>query len=177
MSSEVGAEPHSLLLSLQKDCNCLEDASELMCAGHNNYLSAQEVGELYASMRLGGVSMRQVMAAICKVCGKNCSSRAKKSQMPRIFLELDRRYFIVENARWEFSMLDGNREGRISERNAMSLFKTVQGSQFQGGWSSFQKKRLNPGSKVTWEEIEVPLCDIVQEGGKGISHVEVVACN
>ncbi len=166
-SGFTGAEPHSVLLSLHKDVSSLEDASQLMCARYNDDISAQEVGELYAAVRIGGVSLRQVVATISKVCGKD--GVAKNSQMSRIFLELDRRYFIVENARWEFSMLDGYREGRISERNAMNLFKTVQGSQFSGGWSLFQKKRSNPGSTVTWEEIEVPLCEIVLNNGEGVT--------
>lgn len=159
--SQPAPVPAPLLLCLQKECNCLESTAELLYSKYEADLSAQEVGDLYSSLRHGGVSLRQVRAAVCNVCGTIDGRRVSKGQMRDLFLELDRRYFIVESARWEFAMLDRSRRGVISEQEAMFLFKAIQGDPFMGSWVSFRNQRLNPGSKVTWEELEVPLCDIV----------------
>ncbi len=140
-------------------------------------MTPKDVGEMYAALRLGGMSTQLVSDVIEKVCGKGVWAR--KSNTRDIFIELDRRYFIVENARWEFTLLDVYKEGRISELNAKQLFKTVQGNRYVGGWKLFMNRRATPGSKVTWEEIEVPLCEVVREQGgssEGVPLV-VVCCN
>ena len=158
--------PTPLLHCPQKECNCLESTAELLYSKYEGDLSAQKVGELYSNLRHGGVSLRQVRAAVCNVCGTIDGGRVSKGQMGDLFLELDRRYFIVESARWEFAMIDRSRSGVISEQEAMFLFKAVQGDQFMESWVSFRKRRQNAGSKVTWEELEVPLCDIVLNEGE-----------
>lgn len=127
-------------------------------------MTTKDVWELYCTLRVGGVSLRVVEDVIQKYCGKD--GNAKRSNTHDIFRELDRRYFIVESARWEFTMLDLYDQGEIKESDAKSLFKTVQGSRYVGAWKLFMSKRVNPGSKVKWEDVEVPICEILQEQGE-----------
>ncbi len=158
-----------LLVCLQRECSCLLDTLELLYAD-NISLSRSEVRELYASLRYGGVSFRQLNAAIRKVCSRpedEEESGIRKDELALLLPELDRRYFIVQGAQWEFQFLDCHWKGEISEKDALFLFKAVHGNRFiMHSWEIFLSGRAERGSKVTWEEIEVPLCDIPDDRGK-----------
>ena len=159
-----------LLVCLQRECSCLLDTLELLYADKIS-LSCSEVRELYASLRYGGVSSRQLNAAIKKVCSRPedaGESGIRKDELALILPELDRRYFIVQGAQWEFQFLDCHWKGEISEKDALFLFKAVHGNRFvMHSWETFLHGRAErSGSKVTWEEIEVPLCDIPDDQGK-----------
>ena len=156
-----------LLVCLQRECSCLLDTLELLYAD-KPALTRIEVGDLYASLRHGGVSIRQLNAAIGKVCGgsRDLDSGITKHELSLLLPELDRRYFIIQGARWEFALLDRNRKGEITEKDALFLFRSVHGRHFiMHSWDTFLKERADRRSKVTWKEIEVPLCDIPDELG------------
>lgn len=165
-SSRFAHRP-DLLVCLQRDCNCLLETLELLYADKLS-LSKVEVGDLYASLRYGGVSFRQLDAAIGKVCSSTgeSGSAITKHELAILLPELDRRYFIIQGAQWEFALLDRQWKGEISEKDALFLFKSVHGCRFvMQSWETFVRGRAKHGSKVTWEEIEVPLCDIPDEYG------------
>ena len=146
------------------ECTSLRDPSFYKKYYADNCLTVDEVGEMYSTLRMGGVSRSQVKDVVAKICENN-HGVADRSKIGGIFTELDRRYFILENARWEFSMLDLYNKGEISESDAKTLFEAVQGNRYLGAWKLFMNKRANPGSKVKWEEIEVPICKILKEQG------------
>ena len=161
-----------LLVCLQRDCSCLVDTLELLYADKFT-LTRPEVGDLYASLRYGGVSSRQVNAAISKVCSHSLESGIRRDELAVLLPELDRRYFIIQGAQWEFALLDRNWKGEITEKDALFLFKAVHGNRFNmQTWETFIRERAEQGSKVTWEEIEVPLCDIPDEDGNIFFNVE-----
>ena len=174
MSAEAIVQNHQfghgsdLLVCLRRECSCLLDTLELLYADRPS-LSRPEVGELYASLRYGGVSSRQLNAAIKKVCSHpevSKDSGIRKDELAELLPELDRRYFIVQGAQWEFQFLDRHWKGEITEKDALFLFKAVHGNRFvMNSWETFISGRAERGSKVTWEEIEVPLCDIPDDQG------------
>ena len=167
-----------LLVCLQRECSCLLDTLELLYADRVS-LSRPEVSELYASLRYGGVSSRQLNAAIKKVCSSPEGaeeSGISKNELVLLLPELDRRYFIVQGAQWDFQFLDRHWKGEISEKDTLFLFKAVHGNHFvMHSWEVFLGGRAERGSKVTWEEIEVPLCDIPDHQGKKLITVQVLA--
>ena len=165
-NNHFGLRP-DLLVCLQRDCSCLLDALELLYADRTA-LSRVEVARLYSSLRYDGVSSKQLNAAVSKVCTGSLESESsiKKHELAQLLPELDRRYFIVQGARWEFAFLDRYKRGEISEKDALFLFKAVHGSRFvMQSWETFLEERDHQGSKVTWEELELPLCDIPDERG------------
>lgn len=171
-SGNVGLKQSQLsraIVCLQRDCECLQDAVELLC-GDRKELLPQEVGQLYASLRSGGVNMKQVNAAMDKVCVfENGERNAGINELSFLLKELDRRYFILQGAQWDFAMLDRTREGGISEKDALFLFRAVHGNIFTAeSWRAFQQSRnaSQSGTKVTWDEMELPLCDIPTLSGR-----------
>ena len=158
------------IICLQKDCECLQDAVEFLC-GERKRLSLQEVGELYASLRSGGVNMKQVSAAMNKVCEAQLEEMGVDiNELGKLFKELDRRYFILQSAQWDFALLDRSRDGFIRDRDAKFLLKAIHGDHFtMESWMAFQHDRLKfqygSVSRVSWKEIEIPLCDIPTASG------------
>ena len=152
-----------LHLRLQEDCSCLEDAAGLLfdikAPSTTRSLNPRQILEIYHSLRLEGVSLNQVHAAIAKVCSEppNC----QREEFKDLLQELDRRYFILKSAKWEFSLLDRQNMQTISEQDVLFFFRAVHRSCFTfQSWQGFLNGRSYPATRVTWEEIEVPLCDI-----------------
>ncbi len=85
--------------------------------------------------------MLQVKASIEYVCaGDEC----EMSELFDVLQEMDRRYFLIQDLRWEFTMLDYGNTDTITEEHAKyiimciyfrgpSLFITVRGSLKSGG--------------------------------------------
>jgi len=68
--------------------------------------------------------------------------------------EMDRRYFLVRDLRWEFAMLDRERKGTISERSARFLFQAIHDDFFsQRRWVKFLRSRIAPGSEISFAEM------------------------
>ena len=165
-NNHSGLRP-DLLVCLQRDCSCLLDTLELLFADKNS-LSLLEVGELYASLRYGGLNSKQLNAAVKRVRGGclDLEPGIRKSELASLLPEMDRRYFIIRGAWWEFAFLDRYKEGEISEQDTLFLFKAVHGNRFvMQSWETFLERRHQRRSKVTWEELELPLCDIPDERG------------
>ena len=121
-------------------------------------LTAEQLQELHASIRDGGISLPQVEASIEEVCACETCDR---EELFDALNEMDRRYFLVRDLRWEFSMLDRENKGTISERDARFLFQAVHDDFFSHRrWLKFLSSRAAPGSGISFAEIEVPLCDI-----------------
>nr|KAG5713950.1 hypothetical protein BaRGS_020278 [Batillaria attramentaria] len=74
---------------------------------------------------------------------------------------MDRRYFLLQDLRWEFSLLDRQNMDAISVEQARWLIQAVHGKHFsRQKWERFLKSRAVPGSSIGFAEIEVMLCDI-----------------
>ena len=156
------ASPRSQLC-LQKNCSCLEDAADLLFEGRLDaplgQLDARQIRDIFGTLRLGGVSLQQVKAAVGKVCSQAAGCR--KEEFGELLKELDRRYFIVQSAQWEFQLLDAEGLKSITEEDGLFLFRAVHKERFMvKSWQAFLAGRLLSGTRITWAEIEVPLCDI-----------------
>merc|ERR1712193_53839 len=74
---------------------------------------------------------------------------------------MDRRCFLARDLQWEFRMLDRTGKGSIPVRDAMFLFQMVHGEFFSSQrFDDLMGRRLVQGCDVSFEEIEVELCDI-----------------
>lgn len=121
-------------------------------------LTAQQLQELHADIRDGGISLPQVEASINAVCACDTCDR---QELLDVLNEMDRRYFLVRDLQWEFAMLDREQTGTISERDAKFLFQAVHDEYFsKRRWMKFLRNRVAPGTRLSFAEIEVPLCDI-----------------
>ena len=96
------------------------------------------------------------MGKVCRQAG-GC----RKEEFGEVLKELDRRYFIVQGAQWEFQLLDPEGLKSITQEDGLFLFKAVHKERFMmKSWQAFLAGRLLSGTRITWAEIEVPLCDI-----------------
>lgn len=121
-------------------------------------LTAEQLQELHSDIRDGGISLPQVEASIEAVCAAETCDR---QELYDVLNEMDRRYFLVRDLQWEFSMLDRENKGAISEREARFLFQAVHDDFFSHRrWLKFLRSRAAPGSGISFAEIEVPLCDM-----------------
>lgn len=121
-------------------------------------LTAEQLQELHSDIRDGGISLPQVEASIEAVCA---AETCDKQELYDVLNEMDRRYFLVRDLQWEFSMLDRENKGAISEREARFLFQAVHDDFFSHRrWLKFLRGRAAPGSGISFAEIEVPLCDM-----------------
>lgn len=121
-------------------------------------LTAEQLQELHAGLRDGGISLPQVEASIEAICAAETCDR---QELFDVLNEMDRRYYLVRDLRWEFSMLDRENKGTISEREARFLFEAVHDDFFSNRrWLKFLRSRAAPGSGISFAEVEVPLCDI-----------------
>ena len=121
-------------------------------------LTAEQLQELHASIRFGGISVQQAEASIEAVCAAETCDR---QELFDVLNEMDRRYFLVRDLQWEFSMLDREKKGTISEKDARFLFQAVYDDFFSHRrWLKFLRSRAAPGSGISFAEIEVPLCNL-----------------
>lgn len=121
-------------------------------------LRAEQLQELHAGLRDGGISLLQVEASIEAVCAAETCDR---QELYDVLNEMDRRYYLVKDLQWEFAMLDREKKGTISEREARFLFQAVHDDFFSHRrWLKFLRSRAAAGSGISFAEIEVPLCDI-----------------
>lgn len=121
-------------------------------------LTAEQLQQLHAVLRDGGISLPQVEASIEAVCAAETCDR---QELCDVLNEMDRRYFLVRDLQWEFAMLDKEKKGIISEGQARFLFQAVHDDFFSPRrWLKFLRSRAVPGSGISFAEIEVPLCDI-----------------
>ena len=71
------------------------------------------------------------------------------------------RYFLANDLQWEFALLDRHRKGAISKNDAQFLFQMVYGEFFSKfKFERMIQARLIPTSDITFDEIEVELCNI-----------------
>ncbi|XP_068681150.1 trichohyalin-like [Montipora foliosa] len=121
-------------------------------------LTAEQLQELHASIRDGGISLPQVLASIEEVCA--CET-CDESELFDVLNEMDRRYYLVRDLQWEFAMMDREDKGTISERDARFLFQAVHDDFFSHRrFLKFLRSRAAPGSGISFAEIEVQLCNI-----------------
>nr|XP_026694817.1 uncharacterized protein LOC100182150 isoform X2 [Ciona intestinalis] len=81
------------------------------------------------------------------------------SDMKKVIKEMDRRYYLVQNFQWEFSMLDHEHVGCIPVSSARLMFEAVFGARFSPvWWNRFLSHRPIRHAPLTFAEIEVPLC-------------------
>lgn len=121
-------------------------------------LDAEQLQAVHASIRPGGISIRQTEASISEICA---AETCDVYEFFDVLNEMDRRYFLVKDLQWEFAMLDGKQCGTVSEKDARFLFQAVYDEFFSHRrWLEFLKARRVPGSRISFAEIEVELCNI-----------------
>lgn len=121
-------------------------------------LDGEQLQAVHASIRPGGISIRQTEASISEICA---AETCDIYEFFDVLNEMERRYFLVKDLQWEFAMLDGKQCGTISEKDARFLFQAVYDEFFSHRrWLDFLKGRRVPGSGISFAEIEVELCNI-----------------
>ncbi|XP_069127879.1 uncharacterized protein [Argopecten irradians] len=145
---ELATNPDQVLQHVFKQY----DAS---CKGE---LNAIQIQALHGDLRVGGISLPQVVESIKYACvGDHC----QPSELVNLLQEMDRRYYLIQDFRWEFSMIDRQQKDTITEEEARWMVQTVHGKFFsKRKWEVFIKSRAVPGSGVSFAEIEVLLCNI-----------------
>eukprot|EP00118_Oscarella_pearsei_P011354 m.75805 g.75805 ORF g.75805 m.75805 type:complete len:548 (+) comp35957_c0_seq1:63-1706(+) len=126
--------------------------------GFKGYLTPQELHQLYAELRAEELSYAQVEASVKAICmGDVCAS----DEFSDCLKEMDRRYVLVQDLQWEFSLLATEGGGFVSERQAEFLMKAVHDEMFsQRRWNRWKSKRVQAGSGIPFREIEVELCNL-----------------
>jgi Ca2+-binding EF-hand superfamily protein len=121
-------------------------------------LDGEQLQAVHASIRPGGISIRQTEASISEICA---AETCDIYEFFDVLNEMDRRYFLVKDLQWEFAMLDGKQCGTIREKDARFLFQAVYDEFFSHRrWLDFLKGRRVRGSGISFAEIEVELCNI-----------------
>ncbi|XP_035664862.1 trichohyalin-like isoform X2 [Branchiostoma floridae] len=122
------------------------------------YLNTHQLQGLHAEIRQGGISLQQVEASIQCVCaGDGC----EEDELYDVLQEMDRRYFLLQDLKWEFSLLDHGHTDSVTPDQARFMFEAVHGSLFsKRKWQQFLQSRKLPDSGVSFSEIEVDLCNI-----------------
>ncbi|KAL5015776.1 hypothetical protein ScPMuIL_005365 [Solemya velum] len=121
-------------------------------------LSADKMQLMHGDIRIGGISMPQVEASLKYVCA---TDTVMLEELYDLLQEMDRRYFLVQNFRWEFSLLDKDKKDVITEEQARWFVEAVHGKFFsKRNWDAFVQNRPMPGTGLSFAEIEVMLCDI-----------------
>ncbi|XP_033109589.1 calponin homology domain-containing protein DDB_G0272472-like [Anneissia japonica] len=87
-------------------------------------LTPNQLQALHSSIRFGGISLPQVKAAMCYTC--MCDDVAcEQDELFDVLQEMDRRYFLVQDFRWEFSLLDAHQSDFITEDQGSSILMKV----------------------------------------------------
>ena len=132
------------------------------CSDKIQGLTAEELQKLYESIRPDGLGIKQINASLKTVCE---SDQCDKEDLVDVLREMDRRYFLANDLKWEFAMLDRKQKGAITQQDARFLFKMVHGEFFsQRRWTKFLNSRAAKESLISFNEIEVDLCDIPTMG-------------
>ena len=132
------------------------------CADKVQGLTAIELQELYQSVRPDGLNIKQIEASLRTVCELE---QCDEEDLVDVLREMDRRYFLVNDLKWEFVMLDREQKGAITQQDAKFLFKMVHGEFFsQRRWNKFLNARAAKESLISFSEIEVDLCEIPTVG-------------
>ncbi|XP_013404051.1 trichohyalin [Lingula anatina] len=136
----------------------IDDIFMMFDTDRTGELTPLQLQSMHQEIRMGGISFPQVLASIKYVCA---SATVDPSEMYDVLLEMDRRYYLVQELRWEFAMLDRQQRDTITEEQAKWFMQSIHGKSFsRRKWDKFIKTRPVPGSGVSFAEIEVELCNI-----------------
>ncbi|XP_077982721.1 uncharacterized protein LOC144437614 [Glandiceps talaboti] len=143
---------------LQKRQSVLHQIFQQYDYGMKGELTDFELQALHESIRPGGISISQVHAAMLYTC---VSDSCDPSELLGVLQEMDRRFYLVQDFRWEFSLLDREQKDTITEDQARFMMEAVHGNLFsRRKWERFVRTRPVPGSRISFAEIEVDLCNI-----------------
>jgi len=125
-------------------------------------LKSGDLQAIYERLRDYTLSIPQIEASMRYVC---CAYpvilECDEEELVDVLQEMDRRCFLAKDLQWEFRMLDRTGKGSIPIQDAMFLFKMVHGEFFSmQRFNDMIAKRMVPECDVTFEEIEVELCNI-----------------
>ncbi|XP_053393943.1 trichohyalin-like isoform X1 [Mercenaria mercenaria] len=122
-------------------------------------LMPHEVQSLHGDIRMGGISYPQVLASMKYTCATH--DTCTQDELYDLLQEMDRRYFLLQDLRWEFSLLDRDQRDTITIEQARWMVQAVHGKNFsKRKWSDFLRNRAIPGTGVAFQEIEVLLCNV-----------------
>lgn len=122
-------------------------------------LSPVQLQSLYENLRYTKLSIPQIKASMSYTCA--CPSLCDREEILDVLQEMDRRFFLAQDLQWEFALLDRQRKGAISKSEAKFLFQMVHGDFFSKyRFERLMQSRVVVDSDITFEEIEVELCNI-----------------
>ncbi|XP_060583766.1 trichohyalin-like isoform X2 [Ruditapes philippinarum] len=122
-------------------------------------LAPHEIQSLHGDIRMGGISYPQVLASMKYVCATH--DTCTEDELFNLLQEMDRRFFLLQDLRWEFSLLDRDQRDTITIEQARWMVQAVHGKNFsKRKWADFLRKRAIPGTRVAFQEIEVLLCNV-----------------
>ncbi|XP_022107129.1 axoneme-associated protein mst101(2)-like [Acanthaster planci] len=111
----------------------------------------------------------QAAMSYCCLTDDTC----EPSELFALLQELDRRYFLLQDFRWEFALLDRHQNDLITEDQARFMFEAIHGKLFSKlQWERFLKNRPVPGSGISFAEIEVDLCNIPSRADMAYEEME-----
>ncbi|XP_070555975.1 apical junction molecule ajm-1-like [Ptychodera flava] len=143
---------------LQKRRLVMDQIFQEYDVGMKGELTVYELQSLHESVRLGGISIQQVIASMHYTCA---ADTCDPSELFEVLQEMDRRYYLLQDFKWEFALLDREQVDTITEDQARFMMESVHGNLFsQRKWEKFLHSRPVPGSRVSLAEIEVDLCNI-----------------
>jgi len=125
-------------------------------------VKAEELQLIYERLRNVKLSIAQIEASLSYVCsGYPEFQDTDEEELLDVLKEMDRRSFLAQDLQWEFTMLDRYGKGTITIDDATFLFKMVHGEYFsQDRFDKLINQRVTKDSDVTFQEIEVDLCNI-----------------
>ena len=141
----------------------LELMFDLLDTEMRGYLTSNQLQQFHESLYFSPMDSRQIEAALRTVCGS--SELCPREQFIGVLEELDRRRSLEEKIYWDFKTVDVEGKGRISLSTALFLFKSVHNELFSmKSWRSFLSSREFPEADVSFDEIKVFLCNLMDGG-------------
>lgn len=163
----------------------LELMFDLLDTGMVGYLTSNQLQDFHESLYFTPIDQRQIEAAIMTVCGRDSGGVCPREKFIGVLNELDRRKSLEDKVYWDFKAVDVEGKGRISLKTALMLFKAVHNELFSmKTWRSFLTQRAVPEADVSFEELKMFLCNLVdggpcdeQEFGEEEKAVSLRVCN
>ena len=158
---------------------------DLLDTGMVGYLTSNQLQDFHESLYFTPIDHRQIEAAIMTVCGRDSGGVCPREKFIGVLNELDRRKSLEDKVYWDFKAVDVEGKGRISLKTALMLFKAVHNELFSmKTWRSFLTQRAVPEADVSFEELKMFLCNLVdggpcdeQEFGEEEKAVSLRVCN
>ena len=150
-----------MALAVDTNEDIVEEAVRRFGLCYEEILLPDQVLSVYdAAQPDNEISLRHAEEALTQVTGLPFCSRG---ELKDVLLELDRRNFLLRDLKWEFVFLDCERSGGLPLEKGHLLFSAMHGRNVNNVWMEFISARENPESRITFDELSVLLCKILDE--------------